>query len=120
MAKQSKLKIYLAGPMQGYKDFNFPSFFRAAKKLRKKGHYVFNPAQRDTEAHGNIFKSETGTIKDVKDKTFSLRDALCADTNFICLSADAIAMLPGWENSKGARAEHALSVALNHKIIYLK
>ncbi len=38
---------------------------------------------------------------------------------YICKEADAIAMLPGWENSKGARAEWTLSIALGHTIIYL-
>jgi hypothetical protein len=48
-----------------------------------------------------------------------LREALADDTKFICLEADAIALLPGWENSKGAKAELALSEALGHKVMYL-
>jgi hypothetical protein len=34
--------------------------------------------------------------------------------------ADAIAMLPGWETSRGARAEHALAQAIDGmRFIYL-
>lgn len=105
--------------MQGYKDFNFPAFMEAAKSLRSDGHSVFNPAERDVEAHGDTFASATGNLADIKHTGFSLRDALYHDTKFICLEADAIALLPGWENSKGARAEHALAVALGHRTIYL-
>ena len=92
--------------------------------LRKQGHTVFSPAERDTERHGGVDISAenlTGSIDEAKEKHgFSLRDALREDTDFICREADAIAMLPGWENSSGARAEHALSVALGLKIIYME
>ena len=113
------MKIYLAGPMQGYKDFNFPAFMEDAGKLREQGHSVFNPAERDVEAHGQTFTSATGDLKDIKHNGFSLREALYHDTKFICLEAEAIALLPGWEKSNGARAEHALAVALGHRTIYL-
>ena len=51
---------------------------------------------------------------------FNLREALADDCEYICRNATAIALLPGWENSKGARAEHALAVALGLECIYLE
>jgi uncharacterized protein DUF4406 len=39
--------------------------------------------------------------------------------DYICRRAEGIAMLEGWEDSKGARAEHAIAVALGLKIRYL-
>lgn len=116
-------KVYIAGPMSGIPEFNFPAFYAAADKMRADGHIVFNPAERDMERHNGIDISkgnETGCQETAaKEHGFSLRDALADDTWWICKEATAIAMLPGWENSKGARAEHALSVALGHEIIYL-
>lgn len=118
------MKIYIAGPMTGIPNFNFPAFNRAAAVLRAEGHSVFNPAERDIERHGGVdisFSNDTGDPEQAKrDFNFSLREALADDTAFICRDADAIAMLPGWENSKGARAEHALAFALGHTIIYLQ
>lgn len=115
------MKLYLAGPMQGYPDFNFPAFHQAAASLRAQGHMVFSPAEKDIEKHGeDAYLSKTGDIADANAKGFSLRDALYEDTKFICLEADGIAMLPGWENSQGAQAEWALARALGHQIIYLK
>ena len=106
--------------MRGYKDFNFPAFDKAADKLRKKGWVVFNPADKDREKYGkNVNKSDTGDLADAEKTGFSIREALAADTQFICLSADAIALLPGWERSQGACAEHALARALGLRIIYL-
>ena len=107
--------------MQGYPDFNFRAFANATKRLRSWGHQVFSPAERDIKVHGEeVGKSEKGDLRDINKLGFSLRDALHDDTKFICLEADAIAMLPGWENSKGAQAEWALARALSLKIMYLQ
>lgn len=117
------MKVYLAGPMTGIPNFNFPAFNKATAILRAEGHKVFNPAERDIERHGGVDISADNSTGDTalaaKTHGFSLREALADDTAFICREADAIAMLPGWENSKGARAEHALAFALGHTIIYL-
>lgn len=114
--------IYLAGPMQGIPEFNFPRFNAVAWALRQDGHRVFNPAQRDIERAGgvDISKGNTeGKLTEETKKHFSLREALADDTNFICLEADTIVLLPGWEKSNGAQAEHRLAVALGHEIIYV-
>ncbi len=63
----------------------------------------------------------TGSIATAAKKVgFSLREALYADTKYICLHADTIALLPGWKKSAGANAERALAKALGHKILYLR
>lgn len=116
------MRIYLAGPMTGIPEFNFPLFNSTTAALRKMGHEVFNPAERDIERHGGVDISK-GNVSGsqehaVKEHGFSLREALADDCNYICRTADAIYMLPGWEMSSGARAEHALAVALKHKIMY--
>lgn len=114
MANLSK-RVYLAGPMQGYPEFNFPRFNAIAAVLRAAGHYVFNPAERDIERHNgvDISKGATGSLDEIKAKHgFSLRQALADDLEFICLEANAIVLLPGWEKSNGAQAEHRTAVAL--------
>jgi uncharacterized protein DUF4406 len=119
---EPKKVIYLAGPMQGIPEFNFPRFNAIAWAIRQDGHRVFNPAQRDIERAGgvDISKGNTeGKLNEETKKHFSLREALADDTNFICLEADTIALLPGWEKSNGAQAEHRLAVALGHEIAYL-
>ena len=113
-------KIYIAGPMRNIPNFNFPAFHRAAVRLRALGHEVFNPAERDEAVYGpGIGKSTTGYIQDAAQKGFSLREALEGDTRWICRSATAIALLPGWIGSRGARAERALGLALGLPIYYL-
>jgi Domain of unknown function (DUF4406) len=112
------VNIYIAGPMTGLPEFNFPLFNKVARELRAQGHECFNPAERDLVRHPEI-DFTSGDVEKVKSEGFSLRDALADDTHYICKVADAIIMLPGWEISLGARAEHALATALKHIIIYL-
>ena len=100
------MKVYLAGPMRGYAEFNFPAFYAYAKKLRNEGHEVFSPAEKDNERHGTAHG-------------FNLREALAVDLEFICKHADAVALMPGWEKSKGATAEKSAADALGLELIYL-
>ena len=117
------MRIYLAGPMRGIAYFNFPAFYDAASKLREMGHDVFSPAECDNEYYradisaGNL----TGDLDQAKrEYGFDLREALLRDCSYLCLHAEAIALLPGWKTSKGASAEKALAEALGLDIIYLK
>lgn len=123
---QPSKRIYLAGPMQGIKNFNFPRFNAVASALRANGHIVFNPAEKDIERHGGTNIADGNTFGDIAQAKsqhgFNLRQALAEDTQFICLEADCIVLLPGWEKSNGAQAEHRLAVALKSEgmdIIYL-
>lgn len=119
-------RIYLAGPMQGIPAFNFPRFNAVAKCLRDNGHTVFNPAEKDIERHAGVDISAgnaSGSLAAAKrDHKFSLRTALGEDLAWICGIANTIALLPGWEKSNGAMAEHRTAVALlseGMEIIYL-
>ncbi len=115
------MNIYVAGPMTGIPYFNFPLFNKVSAKLRAMGYRVFNPAEHDNERHGVDISAGNHTGDQAlaaKQHGFSIREALAADMEFICLEADAICMLPGWETSTGARAEHALAVCLRHTIMY--
>lgn len=116
-------KLYLAGPMRGIPEFNFPAFQSAAALLRRQGFEVFSPAERDIERHGGKNISAGNANGDeavaIKEHGFNLRDALADDTAYICKQADGIALLPGWRGSKGAVAEHALAVALGLLVLYV-
>lgn len=114
------MNVYIAGPMRGKPYFNFPAFNKKAAELRAMGHTVFNPAERDNEVHGTDISAGNVNGSEVlaaEEHGFNLRDALGDDLAWICSSADAIVLLPGWEKSKGARAEYATAVALDLEII---
>lgn len=104
-------KLYLAGPMRGYENFNFAAFAKAAAKLRAEGYEVFSPAEKGQE----ILLLKDPSLKD--DSTFR-RDVFRADALAIC-DSDIIAFLPGWEASSGSRAEWALALTVGLEFKYL-
>lgn len=97
--------------MSGLPDFNFPAFMAYAEKLRATGAAVFNPAQNDLDTWGDM----QGVRKNA-----TYRECLRMDLDWICRHATHIALMPGWEASKGAHIEHALAAAIGLEFIYLE
>lgn len=120
--KIKSLKLYLAGPMTNLPEFNFPEFNRVAKELREQGYFVLNPAEKDGEVVENSSGYKTGdSHKAIKDG-FDFREAYLWDVMAV-IQSDGIYMLTDWEQSAGARGEHAVAVAMkrhfpDYKIMY--
>ena len=60
-------KVYIAGPMSGYEEFNFPAFNKAEELLRKSYGYehVVNPAKlhpHHRSAVGRISKTRLAGV----------------------------------------------------------
>lgn len=116
---------YLAGPMSNLPYFNFPTFEKYAKAIEAKGHKVFSPARTDVERAGFDFSllCPKGTHEELAEtgvsEKINYKDCMKVDLNWIIDHADAIALLPGWEKSKGARCERALGECLGLEIIEL-
>ena len=88
------MKVYIAGPMSGLPDFNYPAFFRAAEALTKCGHVPINPARTEGREDCKTWLDYMrAALRDVAD-------------------ADGIALLPGWQDSRGAALEQHLGVSL--------
>jgi hypothetical protein len=86
--------IYIAGPMTGIKDHNFPAFRVAGERFRKAGWDVSNPAEN--------FCGRT----DLPRETYLRSDVA------MLARCDAIALLPGWEESRGATLEAVLAAEI--------
>lgn len=91
-------KVYIAGPMSGYPEFNYPAFREAETALIEKGYHAISPVRA-----GDLNSDGTALY----DHAWYLRRDLR-----LLLDAEGIAMLPGWENSQGAVLEHTVAVAL--------
>lgn len=93
-------RTYLAGPMSGIPDLNFPAFHKAAASLRASGYEVINPAEINADPNAKW------------------ADAMRQDIAQL-VTCDAIALLPGWDKSRGASLEYTIAHALGMKPIYL-
>ena len=86
--------VYIAGPMTGLPEYNFPAFNAAAEELRATGATVYNPADHgliDGAAWDDYLRFDIGNL----------------------VKCESIYLLPGWSKSKGARLEHKLARKLD-------
>lgn len=114
--------IYIAGPMSGIPEFNFPAFNSAEESFRYFGWEVFNPAKKDIERTLDAEAFKTGDNVEVIKQGFDFRAAYLWDVTMV-INSQAIYMLPGWEMSPGACGEHAVAVTMKkhypeYEIIY--
>lgn len=100
-------KFYLAGPMSGIPQFNFPAFFEAGTKLRERGWDIISPAELDDAGDkGSALASPDGDPNNrdyIGGKTWG--DYLKRDVKIVADQVQGIVLLPGWEESRGARLE---------------
>jgi nucleoside 2-deoxyribosyltransferase len=93
-------RIYVAGPMTGYPDLNFPLFHSVAAELRSRGLDVVNPAELNSDPSKSWHACMRVDIREL-------------------VTCDIIVMLPGWEQSKGATLERHIAKALELQVEYL-
>lgn len=101
------MKLYLAGPMTGIPQFNFPAFAEATAALRALGHEVISPAEQDPpEVQAAALASPDGRLDAngmIAGKTWG--DILALDVKTVADDVEGVVLLPGWQLSRGARLE---------------
>lgn len=108
---------YIAGPMTGIPQFNFPAFFDAAKDLRSRGHTIVSPAEMDMEIGVTALSSPDGKLTNGKtDDGYTFGDFLARDVKVIADKVDGVVCLPSWEISKGARLEVYVALISNKPV----
>lgn len=92
-------KVYIAGPMSGYEEFNFPAFNRMEELLRGSYGYkhVINPAKLHP----------TTDLPWVEFLKLDLRELI---------ACDAVFLLKGWEKSRGATLEAFVAYTLGLRL----
>lgn len=103
------MKVYIAGPMTGHEYYNLHAFERAARHWRLQGHEVETPFDANSRVwrrhHGRDFDPTTDTCE-YGDPI--LREMFAEDVAVLC-GSDAVVMLDGWRDSRGASMEKALA-----------
>jgi len=90
-------RIYVAGPMTGLPEFNYPAFRTATEELLARGYDVEDPSTNSNPTLGDYHGW--------------LRAGLAQ-----LIRCDAVALLPGWEASGGARLEVNVAATLGMRV----
>lgn len=88
------MKLYIAGPMTGLPEFNYPAFAHAEQRLQQAGFETLNPARRPADPSWTWVDYMRPALRDVTE-------------------ADGLALLPGWQESRGAKLEVDVALALD-------
>ncbi|MDR5761938.1 DUF4406 domain-containing protein [Caballeronia sp. LZ035] len=91
------MKLYIAGPMSGYPELNFPAFHAEAARLRGFGFEIVSPAEINVDPSAGWLACMRADIKEL-------------------VECDGIALLPGWQASAGANVEHSLARGLGLRV----
>ena len=102
-------RVYLSGPMTGIKDWNRDEFNRAERAIRSYGGVVvYNPTSR-TDGFNLRGYSHAECMRE------SIR-SLCSIFNRF----HVLVLLPGWENSAGAKVERTVAEACGIEVCDLE
>jgi hypothetical protein len=119
--------LYIAGPMRGHEEFNFPAFMSAERRtaagltgVPKDKYAIYNPARIDIELDNLDTTGMEGTLEELEEAGFpnGPRHYLRRDCLILCDKCNAIYLLKGWEKSKGARVEAALADCFDFLFFY--
>jgi hypothetical protein len=105
-ANEQQKIAYIAGPMRGYENFNFPAFDHTRNILLRKGWDVISPADIDRATDKNADDTKLARVDD--QTRFVLRDFWSLYL-IKKLGGGAICLLPDWHKSTGATGEIMLS-----------
>ena len=92
-------KMYLSGPISNVPGYNHDLFNGVATEFRMAGFEVCNPAE--------FFDG---------DVTRSRKEYMRESFKYL-LEADTVVLLPGWQNSEGAKIEAAMAAQLDLTIV---
>lgn len=93
------MKLYLAGPMSGLPDWNYPYFIKVEAALVDQGYEIVNPARLHPAPNAT-----TRVDWNNPEWTRLWRQFVVEDLQHL-MQCDGIAALKGWRKSRGARVE---------------
>ena len=91
---RSKTRIFIAGPMRGYENYNFKKFDHIEELLRQLGFDVVNPARISRKFKESEVNSDIAVYNKIVD--------MQQDAERTC---NTILLLDGWQCSEGVKLE---------------
>jgi hypothetical protein len=98
-------QIYIAGPMSGIQDLNFPLFCKAERELIERGWLPINPASKEKQDNADLPNPDKMPIQ-FGGNRFDLTPGMIHQQDAqMLMSANSIGVLPGWQQSLGSLGE---------------
>lgn len=111
---------YLAGPMSGIAQFNFPEFDRLAAHLRGMGYVIASPSEFEHEQIRAKVMDEATTGHDHDEVGTPWHECLARDNVLVSHpSCIGVIVMPGWEKSRGALLETFVATRLGKPLLAL-
>lgn len=116
------MRIYISGPMTGCPDHNRHAFDAAENRLTAQGYFAINPVnisctfgtpEELAEAFAAAYAKPGQNVGsyEAHDRKTRLANAVMDADLAAVRSCDAIFLLKGWEQSRGAKKELAEAIA---------
>lgn len=101
--------------MTGLPGFNYAAFFDAERELLALGHEPLNPARND----GMTVEEAVAAAGSAENPAHPWEWYLNRDLHHV-LEAEALLLLPGWQNSRGATLETHVATALSKPLLIMR
>jgi hypothetical protein len=111
----STQSVYIAGPMSNQPMWNYPAFFDAEEQLLELGYVVGNPARHDGVTIDEALRMVGSPERPAHPWAWYMKRDLP-----MVMGSDFICLLPGWQESKGARLEVHVAKALGIPLMILR
>lgn len=109
---------YIAGPMRGYEQFNFPAFDEARQIMVGLGYNVISPADIDRYTHPHADDPDKVDVSSDAQAVFAFRDFWSLYyIRRVAGNEGAIVMLDNWPRSTGASAEMFIARWLGLRVL---
>ena len=105
------MRVYLSGPMTGLPGLNVQAFDDAERALRGDGNDVYNPCDHLRWPYEDAMTSDINMLTCCLP---DMRNGLSTERLF-----DAMVLLPGWDESRGARLERDVAEACGIRVMTL-
>lgn len=105
--------FYIAGPMDGYPQRNYPAFHKAGEELKKNDIEVLSPAH---DEFGRPLKPPHPDEEHLWKEHLHLWQEQLRESLKKLLLCDGVYMLKGWETSPGAGLEYRTALTLGMTI----
>lgn len=111
------MRIYVAGPMTGYANDNAPAFAEAARFLRSLGHDVVTPVELNKLVWARHNHDEYDPAVHKIGYGDPILDEMYAEDMKAVCTRDAVALLPGFEKSRGGLGELHVAQILGKQLL---